>query len=157
MAKAVTSFERELGRSNVPVLVQPVVSGVEIAVGMVRDPSVGPLVMVGAGGVTTDLLRDRVYLVPPVLPSDVRRALRGLRCWPLLDGFRGSDPVDVDALVEVVVASARLAQEVPLVAELDINPLMVSGSGCALVDVKLRLASPTAPTSDEPRQLRRTS
>ncbi|WP_196804135.1 acetate--CoA ligase [Marmoricola sp. URHB0036] len=156
VAKAVTSFERELGRSNVPVLVQPVASGVEIAVGMVRDPSVGPLVMVGAGGVTTDLLGDRVYLVPPVLPSDVRRALRGLRCWPLLDGFRGSDPVDVDALVEVVVASARLAQEVPLVAELDINPLMVSGSGCALVDVKLRLASPTAPTSDEPRQLRRT-
>ena len=113
--------------------------------------------MVGAGGVTTDLLRDRVYLVPPVLPSDVRRALRGLRCWPLLDGFRGSDPVDVEALVDVVMASARLAQEVPQVAELDVNPLMVSATGCALVDVKLRLADASSPSADEPRQLRRTT
>ena len=157
VVKAVTSFERELGRSDVPILVQPVVSGVEIAVGMVRDPAIGPLVMVGAGGVTTDLLRDRVYLVPPVLPSDVRRALRGLRCWPLLDGFRGSDPVDVEALVDVVMASARLALEVPQVAELDVNPLMVSATGCALVDVKLRLADSSSPSADEPRQLRRTT
>ena len=155
--RAVTSFERELGRSDVPVLVQPVVSGVEVAVGVVRDPSVGPLVMVGAGGVTTDILRDRVYLVPPVRPSDVRRALRGLRCWPLLEGFRGSEPVDLAALVEVVVACARLAQDVPQVAELDVNPLMVSATGCALVDVKLRLADSSSPSPDEPRQLRRTT
>ena len=137
---AVTSFERELGRADVPVLVQPVVSGVEFAVGVVRDPSVGPLVMVGAGGVNTDLLADRVYLLPPVRPSDVRRALRALRCWPLLDGFRGAAPVDVDGLVDVVVACGRLADEIPLVAELDVNPVMVSSAGCALVDVKLRLA-----------------
>ena len=63
--------------------------GIKFAVGVVHNPSVGPLVMVGAGGVDTDLLTDRVYLLPPVRPSDVRRALRALRCWPLLDGFRG--------------------------------------------------------------------
>lgn len=155
--KAVTSFERELGRVDVPVLVQPVVSGVELAVGVVRDPSVGPLVMVGAGGVNTDILADRVYLLPPLQPSDVRRALRGLRCWPLLDGFRGSTKVDVDALVEVVVACGRLAEEIPLVAEVDVNPVMVSSAGCALVDVKLRLAQTLSTPADEPRQLRRTT
>jgi len=79
---AATSFARELGQDEVPVLVQPVVNGVELAVGVVRDPSFGPLVMVGAGGVNTDLLLDRVYLLPPVHASDVRRSLRGLRWWP---------------------------------------------------------------------------
>ncbi|MET0840402.1 MAG: GNAT family N-acetyltransferase [Marmoricola sp.] len=157
VADTVTSFELELGRTDVPVLVQPVVSGVELAVGIVRDPSVGPLVMVGAGGVNTDILADRVYLLPPVKPSDVRRALRTLRCWPLLDGFRGTAPVAVDALVDLVVACGRLGEEVPAVAELDANPVMVSGAGCSLVDVKLRLAEDGSPASDEPRQLRRTT
>lgn len=155
--RAVTSFERELGRTGVPVLVQPVVSGVEMAVGVVRDSSVGPLVMVGAGGVTTDVLADRVYMLPPVRPSDVRRALRGLRCWPLLDGFRGAPPVDVGSLVDVVVRCSQLAEEIPEAAEVDANPVMVSSAGCVLVDVKLRLAENHAAGSDEPRQLRRTT
>ena len=105
----------------------------------------------------TDILADRIYLLPPVRPSDVRRALRRLRCWPLLDGFRGAAPVAVDELVDLVVACGRLAEDVPLVAELDVNPVMVSARGCALVDVKLRLAEDRAPAADEPRQLRRTT
>ncbi len=157
VANAVTSFERELGRTDVPVLVQPVATGVELAVGVVRDRSVGPLVMVAAGGVNTDILGDRVYLLPPVRPSDVRRALRGLRCWPLLQGFRGSAPVDLGALVDVVVSCGRLAEDVPQVAEVDVNPVMVSSEGCTLVDVKLRLADSASPSADEPRQLRRTT
>ena len=157
VTSAVTSFERELGRSNVPVLVQPLAAGVEMSVGIVRDPSVGPLVMVGAGGVNTDILGDRVYLMPPVRSSDVRHALRGLRCWPLLDGFRGTDRVDVEALVDLVTGCGRLAEEMPLVAEVDLNPVMVTSAGCTLVDVKLRLAQTREPPNDEPRQLRRTT
>lgn len=126
-----------------------------MTVGVVRDPSIGPLVMVGAGGVATELLADRAYLLPPVRRSDVRRALRSLRCWPLLTGFRGAPPADVDALVDVVVACGRLAEEVPEVAELDANPVMVSATGCGLVDVKLRLLERTDGPG-EARQLRRT-
>jgi acyl-CoA synthetase (NDP forming)/GNAT superfamily N-acetyltransferase len=154
---AVTSFEREMGHDDVPVLVQPMVSGVELAIGVVRDPAFGPLVMVGAGGVTTDLLGDRVYLLPPVHRADARRALRGLRTWPLLEGFRGSAPVDVDAVVDLVVAVGRLVQEVPEVAEVDLNPVMVSPTGCSLVDVKLRLAPMQGHPAEAPRQLRRTT
>lgn len=156
VTRAVTSFERELGRSGVPVLVQPLARGLELAVGLVRDPSFGPLVMVGAGGITTDVLADRAYLLPPVHPRDVRRALRGLRCWPLLQAFRGADPLDVDALVSLVVACGRLAVEVPEVAELDVNPVMVTSAGVTLVDVKLRLAANPSDGSGEPRQLRHT-
>ena len=155
VGEAVTSFERELGRTDVPVLVQPVLEGVEMTVGVVRDPSVGPLVMVGAGGIATDVLADRAYLLTPVRRSDVRRALRSLRCWPLLTGFRGAAPADVDALVDVVVACGRFAEEVPEVAELDANPVMVSPTGCGLVDVKLRLLEATDGRG-EARQLRRT-
>ena len=125
--------------------------------GLVRDPSVGPLVMVGAGGVNTDILADRVYLVPPVRPSDVRRALRGLRCWPLLEGFRGAIRWTSPRWSTSWSPCGRLAEDVPQVAELDLNPVMVSGSGCELVDVKLRLADASSPAADEPRQLRRTT
>ena len=136
-----------------PVLVQPIVAGTELAVGVVRDAAFGPLVMVGAGGVNTDVLLDRVYMLPPVHAGDVRRALRGLKCWPLLEGFRGSAPADVESLVDLVVAVGALADDVPEVAEIDINPLMVSPAGCALVDVKLRLQRALS-ESDSLRQLR---
>jgi acyl-CoA synthetase (NDP forming) len=150
---AVTSFARELGRNEVPVLVQPVAVGVELAVGVVRDPTFGPLVMVGAGGVTTDLVLDRTYMLPPVHAGDVRRALRGLRCWPLLEGFRGSAPVDIDSLVEVVLAVAALARDVTEVAEVDLNPVVVTAAGSTLVDVKVRLHG-AVDEADAPRQLR---
>ena len=149
---AVRSFSRELGRPEVSVLVQPIAVGTELAVGAVRDPVFGPLIMLGAGGVATDVLRDRVYMLPPVRAGDVRRAVRGLRCWPLLQGFRGSAPVDIDSLVDLVVAVGALAEDVPEVAELDLNPLLVSPTGCALVDVKLRLHIADA-AAEAPRQL----
>ncbi len=137
------------------VLVQPMVPGVEIALGVVRDPTMGPLVMVAAGGVATDVLDDRAFLLPPVTPADAGRALRGLRLWPLLDGFRGTAPADVGALEHAIVALARFAADVPEVAELDVNPVMARPDGCALVDVRMRLAVAEEPGLSA-RQLRRT-
>jgi acyl-CoA synthetase (NDP forming)/GNAT superfamily N-acetyltransferase len=151
----VRAFAAELGRGDVPVLVQPVVRGVELALGVVRDPGFGPLVMVAAGGVTVDLLADRVFLVPPLTRGDAARALRSLRCWPLLDGFRGSARVDVEALEQLVVDLGALAADVPQVAELDLNPVVVTATDCVLVDVKVRLAAAEAVNAGIPRQLRR--
>ncbi|MGD9960133.1 GNAT family N-acetyltransferase [Nocardioides sp.] len=150
---AVASFASELGYRDVPVLVQGMVAGVEMVVGVVRDPTFGPLVMVGAGGINTDVLLDRTYMLPPVHAGDVRRALRGLRCWPLLEGFRGSVPADIDSLVEVVLQVAALAQDVPEVAEVDLNPVIVTPTGSALIDVKLRLEV-AGSGAEAPRQLR---
>jgi acyl-CoA synthetase (NDP forming) len=153
---AVAAFETELGRGDVPVLVQPVVAGVEIALGMVRDPGFGPLVMLAAGGVTTDLLGDRAFLLPPITRGDAVRALRSLRSWPLLEGYRGSPAADVDALVDVVVRLGHLAEDVPLVAEMDLNPVLAGPAGCELVDVKVRLATSPEIDAGIPRRLRRT-
>lgn len=139
----------------VPVLVQPVVAGIELALGVVRDPVFGPLVMVAPGGLTTDLMADRVVLLPPLTRGDASRALRSLRSWPLLEGYRGSNRVDVAALERLVVALGVLATDVPEVAELDLNPVLVTPDGCSLLDVKVRLATASLLDAGVPRRLRR--
>ena len=136
------------------VLVQPMVSGTEIALGLVRDPSMGPLVMVASGGVATDVWDDRVFLVPPVSPAEATRAIGSLRISRLLAGFRGAPAGDLAGLTDLVTALGRLAVDVPELAELDLNPVMVSADGCVVVDAKVRLATPVGPDSSAPRQLR---
>ena len=137
------------------VLVQPMVSGTEIALGLVRDPSMGPLVMVASGGVATDVWDDRVFLVPPVSPAEATRAIRFAadlaRCWRA-SGER--PPVTSPGSTDLVTALGRLAVDVPELAELDLNPVMVSADGCVVVDAKVRLATPVGPDSSAPRQLR---
>ena len=147
------AFAAEMGHAP-QVLMQPMLTGVEVALGLVRDPSLGPLVMVAAGGVATDVWSDRAFLVPPFSRVDAERAIRSLRIWPLLDGFRGAPRADVAGLEELVVALGMLAVDVPEVAELDLNPLLVSSDGVAVVDVKLRVAPPVGPDPTAPRQLR---
>ncbi len=144
----VTEWEGRLG--GMPdVVVQPLATGVEVAVGLVRDPVVGPLVMVAAGGVDIDLWDDRQFLLAPITEVEAERALRRLRVWPRLVGYRGSSAVDVEALLRLVVAVGTLGQEVPEVAELDLNPVLVSSSGTAVVDARVRLIR-GAPYGDAP-------
>ncbi|HEX6151585.1 acetate--CoA ligase family protein, partial [Nocardioides sp.] len=152
---AVSGFELHLGRAAGEVLVQPMESGVEMALGVVRDPTMGPLVMVAAGGVATDLWADRAFLLPPISLADAQHAVRGLRIWPLLEGYRGGRAADVADLERLVVDLGRLAVEVPEIAELDLNPVIVGSSSCSIVDVRLRLASTDDPGVGTPRQLRR--
>jgi acyl-CoA synthetase (NDP forming) len=153
VAGAARGFAAEVGNEEVDLLVQAMLGGVEIAVGVVRDAGLGPLVMVASGGTATELWHDSHLLLAPVSAADVRGALRSLRTWPLLAGFRGASPVDVEALVELVVNVGSLAAEVPEVAELDLNPVLVRADGVALVDVKIRLA-PAGAGNDVPRSLR---
>jgi acyl-CoA synthetase (NDP forming)/GNAT superfamily N-acetyltransferase len=137
------------------VLVQPMVSGTEVALGLVRDPSMGPLVMVASGGVATDVWDDRAFLVPPVTAPEARHTIESLRIARILAGFRGAPPGDLEGLTSLVVALGRLAVDVPELAELDLNPVMVGPEGCVVVDAKVRLATPVGPDSTAPRQLRR--
>lgn len=144
---AVEEMAHAQGLRDAPVLVQPQVdSGVEIAVGMVRDPVFGPLVMLAAGGVTIDVLDDRVFLLPPVTDADAARAVRALRVWQLLAGFRGAVACDVPAVERLVQSVAQLAIDVPQLAELDINPVVVTPAGVVCVDVKARLEDPALGT-----------
>jgi acyl-CoA synthetase (NDP forming) len=109
--------------------------GVEVALGVVRDPTFGSLVLVAAGGVLVELIHDRKLALPPIDEDAARRLIDGLAMRPLLDGVRGAPPADIGALARAVSRLSVLAVELgDLIAELDVNPMIVSPSGCVAVD-----------------------
>ena len=118
------------------VLVQQMMGeGIEMIVGAVRDPVLGPAVMVGTGGIFAEVLRDTSVRPLPIDEDDVREMVRSLRCFPLLDGARGRPRADVEGLVGVVMAVARLAAGAgDGLAELDLNPVLVSPDGAVALD-----------------------
>lgn len=112
------------------VIVAPMLGeGVELIVGARRDPVFGPVVMVGAGGIHAEVLRDVAIAVLPLAPGEAAALTRSLRVWPLLDGARGRPPADVDALARVVEAVATVMLDHPAIQELEINPVRVLARG----------------------------
>jgi acyl-CoA synthetase (NDP forming) len=118
------------------VLVQrQVPDGIEIALGVWRDPHLGPLVLTAPGGSLVELLDERVVALPPVSPEMARQLIGRLKVNALLTGHRGSPPLDVAAVVDAVVAVSQLAHELGDQLEaLDVNPLIVSQDGAIAVD-----------------------
>ena len=113
----------------------------ELIVGLHRDPQLGLLLTVGSGGTLVELAADSATLLLPVSEADVRAALSGLRCAPVLEGYRGRAPADVDAAVAAVLGIARFAVEHrDRLEELDVNPLGVCarGSGAVALDALIR-------------------
>jgi acetate---CoA ligase (ADP-forming) len=116
--------------------------GTELSAGIVADPDLGPLVVVGAGGVLVEHLADRVVALPPVDASQARRMVSGLKVAALLAGFRGQPPADLDAIARAIAAVSTIACELGgELAALDINPLICGPAGAVAVDV---LAEPAA-------------
>jgi acyl-CoA synthetase (NDP forming) len=110
--------------------------GVELALGLVRDQQLGPLVVVAAGGELIELLGDRAIALPPVSHERAENLLRALRIRSLLDGWRGSAPVRKDDVVDAVVGMSRLAAELgDRLDALDVNPLVANEVGAVAVDV----------------------
>jgi acyl-CoA synthetase (NDP forming)/GNAT superfamily N-acetyltransferase len=154
VAEAVRGFAAELGQDVVDVLVQPLLLGHQVSVAVLRDPTLGPLVKVAAGGWATESWDDEVVLLPPVGPSDAARAVRALRLWPQLLGSHGLQSVDVSALESLVVAVGQLAVDVPHLADLTLEPVVLATDGLHCVDVKARLVVPPALDAGIPRRLR---
>jgi len=117
--------------------------GVEVALGVVRDPTFGPLVLVAAGGILIELLHDRALAVPPLDEAGARRLVDRLQMRPLLDGVRGAAAADIGSLAHAVSRLSVLAADLgDRLAELDVNPMIVSPEGCVAVDA-LVVAAPT--------------
>lgn len=120
------------------VLVEPMApKGVEMIVGMVRDPVLGPIVTVGAGGVMAELLQDVARLQAPVAEAHALTMIRSLRTFPLLDGFRGAEPADLAALARLVVQISEFATRfADDVSEVELNPVLVhpAGQGITIAD-----------------------
>lgn len=121
------------------VIQRMVPAGVETLVGVVSDATFGPLVVFGAGGVVTDLLGDRVSRLAPVSDLDAAQMVRGLKSSPMLFGFRGAPAADTAAAEDVLMRVGRLAETLPEVAELELNPLVVHEHGALAVDVRIKV------------------
>jgi acetate---CoA ligase (ADP-forming) len=133
----------ELGEHADAFLVQEMVGdGIEMVVGVSHDPSFGPIVMAGMGGTLVELIRDVSVRVTPLTDQDVQDMLVDLRMAPLLTGYRGSPPADVNALTDLLHRINAMVEDLPEVSELDLNPVFVrpDGDGVVAVDVRMKLA-----------------
>ncbi|HET6481570.1 MAG TPA: GNAT family N-acetyltransferase [Actinoplanes sp.] len=143
------------GRPGAGVLVQrQITAPVELVAGVAHDPLFGSVVLLGLGGVHTDLLGDRALRLVPMTDLDAGRMWRSLRAAPLLTGYRNSAPVDTAALEDLLLRLGRLAEDLPDIAELDLNPVLAGPDGVVAVDAKLRLAPAGAEPDSMLRALR---
>jgi hypothetical protein len=134
---------------------------VATVVGVVDDPSFGALVSFGLGGVATDLLGDRAYRPLPLTDLDAAELVRAPRAWPLLNGYRGSEPVDVAGLENLLLRVARLAYDLPEVLQLTLEPVLVGppspwhgGRSLVVAGAAVRIGPPTARVDPGPRRMR---
>lgn len=124
------------------VLVQPMLrDGIEAIIGMTHDPSFGPVVMFGLGGVYVELLKDVAFRVHPLTDRDARDLVRSVRGYPVLEGWRGAPAGDVPSLEEALLRVSQLSGNHPEIAEMDLNPLNVlaPGRGCVVVDARIAI------------------
>jgi len=121
-------------------------NGVELIVGVVHDPSFGPVLACGAGGPTAELIGDVAVRITPVTDLDVHEMVRSLKTFPLLDGYRGAARCDVAAIEDVLLRVGAMVDAHPEIAELDCNPVIARPHGAPILDARVRLgAAPSRP------------
>lgn len=113
-----------------------IASGVEVVAGALRDSQFGPVVMFGSGGAGVELMKDVSWRLGPVTKDEALEMMSEVKGYPLLTGFRGSAPKDINAVAEVLVTLSKIMDENPELKELEINPLMAGVSGAVAVDAK---------------------
>jgi acetyl coenzyme A synthetase (ADP forming)-like protein len=129
------------GKIGPPFLVQPLIrGGVELLVGAVEDPVFGPLVAVGPGGTMAELIGAAAFRLAPLTDADAAELVRGDKVARLLGGFRGAEPADTGAVTDLLLRVGRLVDDLPEIAELDLNPVIAGPAGCVAVDARIRVA-----------------
>jgi acetyltransferase len=124
--------------------------GVELIIGVKRDPVFGPVMMIGFGGVAAEVFQDRALELPPLNERLARRMLESLRSWPLLSGHRGRPLVNVDLLVETMMRFSYLVAHLPEIREVDINPLLATPTEIIALDARVLVDRSTQPSTKQP-------
>jgi len=116
-----------------------VIGGIEAIVGVTQDPSFGPLIMFGLGGIYAELLKDVALRLHPLTDLDAKELIGSVKMAKLFEGYRGSPPSDTRALEELLLRLSALVEDVPEIAELDLNPVKVmpQGGGYWVVDARI--------------------
>ena len=137
--------------TDVEVLVEEaadVDAGTEVIVGGLRDRSFGPVVLVGLGGIFTEIYEDTSHRIAPVDREEARGAIQELTAAPLLAGYRGREPADVDALASVVATVGDLVEAHDAIAEVDVNPVLATPGGAVALDALVVLERGGAPAEE---------
>jgi acetyl coenzyme A synthetase (ADP forming)-like protein len=144
-AQAMTAIRASLteaglaGQAGEFLVQEQIRDGVEMIVGVTHDPAFGPLVLAGLGGTTVEVLGDVAVRITPLSNTDVDEMLRSLRSYRLLTGYRQSPPLDVAAFAELLHRVSAMVEDIPEIAELDLNPVFVRQHGAVVADVRIRL------------------
>jgi acetyl-CoA synthetase (ADP-forming) len=111
----------------------------EVIVGATKDPQFGPALMFGLGGIFVEVLKDVTFRIAPISEPDAREMITEVRANPILKGYRGQPPADINAIVEILMNTSRLVMEHQEIKELDLNPIMVYEKGAKTVDARIIL------------------
>jgi acyl-CoA synthetase (NDP forming) len=116
-------------------------NGVELMIGVTEDPSFGPLIGFGLGGIHVEVLGDVSFRVMPLSDKDAREMIRDIHGYKLLEGYRGHPAADVASIEEVLLRVSRMVDELPEIRELDLNPVFAFAppKGCRVADVRIRV------------------
>lgn len=126
------------------VQIQQMITGSkEVIIGMDRDPQFGPLLMFGLGGVYVEFLKDVSFAVAPINEKEAHEMISSIKTYPLIAGVRGETPSDIQSIIDTLLKISQLVMDFPLIAEFEINPLMVmpEGEGCLAMDIRIILKS----------------
>jgi len=116
------------------VTVEEMVHGVEVIIGVTRDPQFGPFITFGLGGVYVEVLRDVSHRLAPITLAEAKKMISEVKSYPILLGARGRKALDIDAIARTIVCVSRISQDFNKIQEIEINPLMVQEVGCIAVD-----------------------
>ena len=115
--------------------------GIEIIMGMIKDPSFGPVVMFGLGGVLVEVLKDVAFRIVPIEKIDAEEMIREIQGKKLLEGYRGQDPADIPCLQDMLVKLSEFVDRTPGIEEIDMNPVFAYKAGAAVVDARIILSA----------------
>jgi acetyl-CoA synthetase (ADP-forming) len=111
----------------------------EVIVGATKDPQFGPALMFGLGGIFVEVLKDVTFRIAPISESDAKEMITEVKAYPILKGYRGQPPADIEAIVDILLNTSRLVMEHQRIKELDLNPIMVYEKGAKTVDARIIL------------------
>jgi acyl-CoA synthetase (NDP forming) len=114
--------------------------GIEVIMGMSQDAQFGPVLMFGLGGILVEVLKDVSFRLVPITPRDARQMVQEIKGRPLLEGYRGQEPADVEALEKLLLRLSDFIEKHPEIAELDLNPIFAYKDGAIAVDARIILS-----------------
>jgi len=136
-----SAIKKEYPEANIQgVSVQKMArTGVEVIIGMSKDAQFGPVLMFGLGGVLVEILKDVSFRIVPLVKRDAREMIKEIKGYPLLEGYRGSEPVDIANLEDLLLKVSEFVEKTPDIKELDLNPIFAYSDGAVAVDARVIL------------------